>query len=286
MKKNRLLFLVFITVLFASVIYMSLLDHFQINVSEAGAVEELFSDAKVKEKLDPVKERTIIRQRYVNINLGLLVKADGSPRLDNNLIKFQLNLFDDTVLSAVIDKTESVQAGSLSYIGYITGVEQSSIILSVYDGIMSGNISLPGGVFYQVRYVGEGVHAVYQIDQSAFPPEAPPIPVSDTHKDSSQNSIPVKGDSGATIDVMVLYTPATRSAAGGEAAMQSLISLAVSETNTGYSQSGVTQQIRLVHSKEVVYTELGDALSDWTTDLNRLTSGTDGYMDEIHALRD
>ncbi|MBA4421920.1 MAG: hypothetical protein C0390_02320 [Syntrophus sp. (in: bacteria)] len=280
MKKKRFLFLIFIMVLLASVTYVFLADHSRISTSEAAALAELFSDARVSGKSDPANNRTIIRQRHVNINLGALMKADGSPKLDNKGLNLKLNLFDDVALTAVIDKTESVSAGSHSFIGHVADIDESSVILAVYDGIMSGNITVPGA-FYQVRYVGGGVHAVYQVDQSAFPPELPPIPVYDTGSDSSRNSVPVKGDSAATIDVLVAYTPAAKNAAGGTAAMLSLIALAVTETNAGYSQSVVSQRIRLVHQPEVSYTE-----SDWNTDLERLKGKTDGYMDNIHALRD
>ncbi|MCL5807915.1 MAG: zinc-dependent metalloprotease [Deltaproteobacteria bacterium] len=280
MKKKRFLFLVFIMVLLASVSYLSLADHWQVGASEAVALPELFSSATVKGKADATVGRKIIRQRHVNINLNVLMKADGSPTLDNKALNLKLNLFDDVALTAVIDKTESVSAGGRSFLGRIADVEGSFVVLSVFDGIMAGNITVPGA-FYQVRYVGEGVHAVYQIDQSAFPPELQPIPVPDRGSDSSGNAVPEKGDSGGTIDVMVLYTPAARSAAGGTSAMQALITLAVSETNTGYSQSQVTQRVRLVHSTEVSYTEV-----DFDTDLARLRGKTDGYMDNIHALRD
>ncbi len=280
MKKKRFLFLVFIMVLLASVSYLSLADHWQVGASEAVALPELFSSAKVDGKADATVDRKIIRQRHVNINLSVLMKADGSPTLDNKALNLKLNLFDDVALTAVIDKTESVSTGGRSFLGRIADVEGSFVVLSVFDGIMAGNITVPGA-FYQVRYVGEGVHAVYQIDQSAFPPELQPIPVPDRGSDSSGNAVPEKGDSGGTIDVMVLYTPAARSAAGGTSAMQALITLAVSETNTGYSQSQVTQRARLVHSTEVSYTEV-----DFDTDLARLRGKTDGYMDNIHALRD
>ncbi len=280
MGKKRFLFFIFIMALLAAVSYVFLADHSQVGASEAAALAELFSDAKVNGKADLPNDRTIIRQRHVNINLSVLMKADGSPRLDNKGLNLKLNLFDDVALAAVIDKTESVSAGSLSFIGHVADIKESSVILSVYDGVMSGNITVPGAS-YQVRYVGERVHVVYEIDQSAFPPERPPIPVYDTSNDSSRNSVPVKGDSGGRIDVLVAYTPAARSTASGTAAMQSLVALAVTETNTGYSQSQVTQRIRLVHSTEVSYTE-----SDWNTDLSRLRGKTDGYMDNIHALRD
>ena len=279
------MFLIVVAVLLASLVYVSITDHSRTSAADRGAIPALFSDAEVSGLLDPTNDRTIIRQRHIRINLGILMKADGSPKSDNKGLNVNLNLFDDVALTAVIDRTESVSAGSYSFIGHVAGIEASSVILSVYDNIMSGSITVPGAS-YQVRYVSEGVHAAYQIDPSAFPREAPPIPVDNTGKDSSQNSMPVGGDSGSTIDILVAYTPAARSAAGGTAAMQSLVALSVSETNTGYSQSQVSQRIRLVHSTEVAYTESSNTDAGWSTDLSRLRSKTDGFMDSIHTLRD
>ena len=63
--------------------------------------------------------------------------------------------------------------------------------------------------------------------------------------------------------------------------MGALINLAVAETNTAYSRSAVIPRLRLVHQEEVSYTESGD----FSTDLNRLTNPSDGFMDNVHALR-
>jgi hypothetical protein len=286
MKKKRLLFLIFVAVLLASLVYMSLTDHSKISAADRVAIPALFSAAKESGALDRSNDRTIVRQRHIAINLGLLMKADGSPKPESKGLTLNLNLFDDVALTAVIDRTESVSTGGYSFIGRVAGIEQSSVTLSVYDNIMSGSITVPGGASYQVRYVGGGVHAACQIDPSAFPPEAPPIPVDNKSNDSPKDSIPVKGDSGATIDILVAYTPAARNQAGGTAAMQSLINLAVSETNTGFSNSSVNPRIRLVHSTEVSYTESSDTGTGWDTDLSRLRSTTDGYMDNLHTLRE
>ena len=81
---------------------------------------------------------------------------------------------------------------------------------------------------------------------------------------------------------MVLYTPAALAAGGGTAAMTALANLAVAETNTAYSRSGVIPRVRLVYTGEVGgYTEVGD----FNTDLSRLRSPSDGFMDDIHSLR-
>ncbi len=55
-------------------------------------------------------------------------------------------------------------------------IKHSQVILVVDDGIVAGNVTIPGAL-YQVRYIDNGVHAIYEINQSAFPEEAPPIPI-------------------------------------------------------------------------------------------------------------
>lgn len=89
-------------------------------------------------------------------------------------------------------------------------------------------------------------------------------------------------DDGSIIDVMVLYSQAARSAAGGTAAMHALIDLAVAETNDAFERSLVTTRLRLVHRQEVAYTETNDV----ELDSDRLIDPNDGYLDEMHPLRD
>ena len=102
------------------------------------------------------------------------------------------------------------------------------------------------------------------------------------NSDVSDQEGDVAGDNGSVIDVMAVYTPAARSAAGGTAAMNALVDLAVTESNQGYSNSGISPTMNLVHKAEVSYTESGS----FSTDLARLEGKTDGYMDNVHTLRD
>ena len=89
------------------------------------------------------------------------------------------------------------------------------------------------------------------------------------------------GAGSVTIDVAVVYTPAAREEAGGTAAIEAVIDLMVFETNQAYAESGVGHRVALVERLEVSYTEAGDG-----RDLDRLEDPSDGYMDEVHALRD
>jgi hypothetical protein len=82
------------------------------------------------------------------------------------------------------------------------------------------------------------------------------------------------------IDVLVGYTPAALTLAGGTSAMNSEIALAISTTNTAYADSGVTGRVRLAGS-----TALSENLTLNNTSLDRLTNPSDGHSDQVHALR-
>ena len=58
-----------------------------------------------------------------------------------------------------------------------------------------------------------------------------------------------------TIDLAVVYTPAVREAAGGAAAIQTVIDLWVAEANEAFTASGVNHRLALVDRSEVAYDE-------------------------------
>jgi len=89
-----------------------------------------------------------------------------------------------------------------------------------------------------------------------------------------------QADPADTIDLLVVYTPAAASGAGGTTAMVNLINLGVSETNTAYGNSGVTQRLRLVHVASVAYTESNNT----STNLVNLRDGVGG-LSGVAALR-
>ncbi len=151
--------------------------------------------------------------------------------------------------------------------------------MAVTGDLVSANITTDDGKLFQIRPDGAGAHVVQELDTSKFQAEAEPIGVTDTEVASRDA---VANDDGSVIDVMVVYTAAARLAAGGAAAMDNLIQLGIAETNQGYANSGVIQRVRLVHSEEISYAESGDA----NTDLRRLKEPADGYLDNVHALRD
>lgn len=84
------------------------------------------------------------------------------------------------------------------------------------------------------------------------------------------------------IDIMVVYTADARSAAGGHAAIQAKILQAIGDANATFFISGMSMRIHPVHLAEISYTESGDV----AVDRDRLQNPSDGFMDNVHALRD
>ena len=244
---------------------------------------DLFTETTREAANAPSSEPGALRERLVDVRLNMFSDGqNGSPdRLAAGNVVL-MNLFEDVVYTAVLDRVTLNNSGTLSWIGYLDEDELGSVTLVIdkKEGFVIGNISLPG-LLYQIRHAGNGVHVVREIDPSAFPPDAEPIPV-EGKEVKPGGPPPFRADSGAVIDVLVVYTAAARSAAGGTSSMNALVDLAVSETNTSYTNSGVSTQLNLVHKTEVSYTETGN----FSTDLGRLKSKTDGYIDNVHSLRD
>jgi len=242
---------------------------------------ELFPDSDIQGITDSgIKtQKSVLRDRLTTVNTSLLCELGAEGVRDSKSgQRIFLNLFTDAYLVARIQKVERTYSGGLIFTGDLDGIPNSEVILTNKENVMSGNISMPGH-FYQVRFVKEGIHRIMEIDNSKFPSELPAIPVN-TGSEAFADS--PKADSGIYYDVMVVYDSAARTAAGGTTAMETLIDLMITETNTGYSNSNVTQRARLAHRAEVTYDETN---FDWSTALSRLQGTSDGYMDDVHTLR-
>ncbi len=231
----------------------------------------LFTEARGGTVADAGDAATI-RSRLVTVHTELL--AAGGQRVT-------LAPFAGAVFSAIPDRVEVARPGQYVWRGTLAGVEDGAVTVSVTDGVAVGSITMPGAQ-YRIRYAGGGVHVVDEVDTTRMLREHEPIVPNLTDPiapDPIPRAVP---DNGRVIDVLVVYTPTARDQAGGSAAMSSVVNLAISNTNTAYANSGVTQRIRLVYSGEIGYTESGD-MGD---DLDNLRSTGDGFMDDVHRLRD
>ena len=97
------------------------------------------------------------------------------PNLDQlNDETIVLNLFEGVTFVAARDQVEAGHDGSLIWVGHLDSVPQSQVILVDQDGDLSGTIKWPGNI-YAVRPLGDGQHAIDQIDPELLPPLAQPL---------------------------------------------------------------------------------------------------------------
>ena len=160
---------------------------------------------------------------------------------------------------------------------------EGSVTLTVRGRALAGFIEA-GSAVYEIVPRERGVSSLVLLDSDRFPEcatteEHAPQPSSESADAAASVRSTEAGtpDSGARIDVMVVYTAAARQGAGGTANMEATIQAAVDAANTAYGNSQIVQRLRLVHMAEVPYVEAGG----FNAHLNWLTSNS-----AVAALRD
>jgi hypothetical protein len=143
------------------------------SVAPRGAGSALFRDAQITGAGAPSSDPAVMRERFVKIDSDAL--ARGDPTAPGGSKVLVLNLFEDAVFTAILERVEFSRSGSQTLFGRLDGIQGSSVMLVVKAGVVIGDIRLPRAL-YQLGYVGDGVHAIRQIDPSAFPDDEPPAP--------------------------------------------------------------------------------------------------------------
>ncbi|KAI9016812.1 Metallo-peptidase family M12B Reprolysin-like-domain-containing protein [Hyaloraphidium curvatum] len=215
------------------------------------------------------------RGRYVVLAPGLL---DNAPE------RVRLNLFDDVDLEAVKDYAKDPEDDDdvAALFGRVDGEVLSSVVLTTRTGNAAGTVRTHDKV-YEIEPVHGAVHVVWEIDPAKFPAEGQPR-LSPFQRPQGPPSTPpghMAKRQSPVIDVMVVYTPQARIDAGGLAAIQAAISLAVTESNDAYASSGVAQRLRLVYTMEAANYVSGGS----DADLRRVTDPSDGFLDDVPLLR-
>jgi hypothetical protein len=206
-----------------------------------------------------------------------LVQVDLAMTETADSINF--NLLPDEKME--MSKTQVATRGAKGYTWYGEDAErQRSAILVVQDGDMVGTVH-SGDQLYRIRSLGDGLHAVVEVDASKFPEDHPPeyeqLEEETPPADLLGPEADLADDCGFT-DLIVAFTPGAKAQVGNIAA---LIQLAIDEANVSYDKSFVNPRVRLLHSYETPYVESGNMV----TDRDRFVAPGDGHMDEIHGLR-
>ncbi len=218
-----------------------------------------------------------IRARAVVINAAALPTANA--RAGDGV---RLNLFEDVTFDVVLEALSVRTNDQYTWAGRIVGDASSSVTIAVRNDVLQANVHTPEHGTFQIRYVADGLHHVYEIDPTKFG-ECVIGPEHAVSPAPAPRIRPPAGRGTANIaDVLVVYTPAARIAVGGTAAMEALIDLAIVESNDAYAFSIVDFALNLAGTFEVDYSEG----SGFSAALSSLRSLSDGIMDEVHPARE
>ncbi len=151
-------------------------------IAMAVETDSLFTAAgsEAAHLLPDMNPERVLRQRAVHIDFELFAK--GEPEF------IRLNLFDDIILMAVLDKIANGPAGEIVWHGHIENRNQSKVIFVVKEQALSGAIVMPLQIF-KIRPLDDGVHMARQVTESLLANELPSSPEYSNNKALSAISV-------------------------------------------------------------------------------------------------
>jgi peptidyl-Asp metalloendopeptidase len=160
--------------------------------------------------------------------------------------------------------------------------DDSDVMLTMREGFVAGTVRI-GTDLYEVRPSPDGHgHIVERIDSSTFPvcagtlePAAEAADGGGTQDDgiggllarrggsfAAGVSGPLAADAVATIDLLTVYSPQARAAAGGAAQIRAIIQAAIDSANQAFVNSQVNAVYRLVGTAEAAHDDSGSMNTD------------------------
>ena len=151
--------------------------------------------------------------------------------------------------------------------GTVAGRTNSEVMITSHAGVLAGTIRM-GADLYEIRPSPSG-QVIEKIDSSSFPACAGSLDwfSSADASNSSEARASIGMDNREagelrTIDLLSVYTPQARAAAGGAAQIHAIIQAAVDAANQSFSNSQIGAVYRLVRTAEASRNDSGDLNQD------------------------
>ncbi|MBX3744408.1 MAG: hypothetical protein KF833_03795 [Verrucomicrobiae bacterium] len=203
--------------------------------------------------------------------------------------RWRLPVNPHTDETLVVDAVRLTHPDFVEVRGRLAGIPGSHCLLVLGPNLVAGTIRQPGQPIAQLLPGPRGTHHLNTLSPTHGPlcgnPSLPAPPLHRHQPPPPPSAAPddAPSDPGdAILDLAFFYTPAAEAGAGGTRGMHALLSLAVLEANDAFARSGARLQLQTVLVRRVEYTESGDLARD----LDRLTRPNDGWLDDLHTLRD
>lgn len=239
------------------------------------------------------------RTRLAGLNTELLASGNSPLRrpsasfIQQPASEFSLNLFSDAAYVGHTEKFSIQSMGIRLSEGGLKNIQGGRFVIAEKDGVLAGFVRDPNRGDYYFGYRGHGIYSIHQAHADGTSPVAE-CGVDNNHIahliDPSMALEPVAPPQATTapagtlsqLDILWVYTTDAKNRAGGDAGMMTRIAVGMANCNNAYANSQIDAIVNLVHAEEVQYT----SGSTSGTDLGRIRAKNDGFMDNVHALRD
>src|SRR6516225_10079896 len=295
-------------------------------MSAIGATwNQIFRKAPPDTKMNDQQKSMVDKARASPATMGVdILTAPAAPVVEYALTKdtgaedptsapsISVALSDATVLTIRRTSVE-VRSDMCVWRGVVETTGAPATLMWWPGGRMTGTVEHQGRI-YSIRHMGGQMQAVVEMDEDRMPPEhaamTPRMRSDDPNlRDDplvrqgdasllkhpvsalmhpSELKPPAAGVDGGNIssndiviDVLVAYTK--KAASNYTDVKRELVDLSIEEANESFRRSGIDHvKLRLVHAYQTDYVEEGTHFDHvW-----RCADKGDGYMDEVHPLRD
>ncbi len=128
----------------------------------------IFTDTPRQGSIDPGSTRAVKRLRRVEVDFGRIFPNGAAPMAAHIPPSLVLNLFPDVCLVASREQATDLGPLKIRWVGTIDKAAEGKAILVIDDELMVGTVTADRRTF-QIRYLGDGVHAVADVDSASFP---------------------------------------------------------------------------------------------------------------------
>ncbi len=289
------------------VIYSSKAQNKSFNLN--GSKSESLKSLSISDNSSAPKFQNALKSRELVLNP--IIQDIKSIHVNDTI---HLDLFDNIQYKAYIDKIETDANGTSVVRARLVDYNFGYCLISTYKAKSFMTIEVPEKNELYLSKYDQVINKLFllQIDKSkqkaleGSPPVNPQtndgfnFKLKDNDPKNLLNQIPSKnttiiGDnllknapiendpnSGDTITLMIVYTPAAASwSKTNETDINNTINLLMAKAQLALDNSKTATTLKLVYSSQVNYTELNSI-----EDLFNLTNTMDGLMDNVHQLRD
>ncbi|MBA3351993.1 MAG: hypothetical protein H0U23_06130, partial [Blastocatellia bacterium] len=208
------------------------------------AASKLFS---LKEQPRLVSEAN--RSSIASVREAEIVFTEESNTSLAERTRLTITLFDGVEYQAVVSEVERRGPDDITWRGKIAlNPTEGDVIITFRKGVFAGSIFGPTRVY---EIVPRGMkHILVELDQGKYPECGGSIADLTGDATTSHRAENLgREDSGDRIDVMVVYTTATKNFLGGDVQAQTHAQQAIDATNTAYLNSRIRQRVRMVHTQ-------------------------------------